>query len=110
VSAKKKVGSGSSTKRQCAHGLSAADIQLLTGHRQIKIATRMLRNALEAITGWKMTAKGGIPRNEFRLAVEYEDALGHVKEAFIVAIRDWLLTRTCPLCSSRPKRTRLGTR
>jgi hypothetical protein len=110
MSAKKNVGSGPSTKRQCACGLSAADIELLTRHPQIKIANRRLRKALEAITGWKMTLKGGVPRNEFRLAAEYEDALGDVKEAFIVATRDWLLTRTCPLCNSRPKRTRLGTR
>jgi hypothetical protein len=106
----KKKGSSSSTKRQSACGLSAADIEELTRHPQIKIANRRLREALEAITGWKMTLKGGVPRNEFGLAVEYEDALGHVKEAFIVAFQDWLLTRTCPLCNPRPKRTRPGRR
>lgn len=110
MSANKKVGSGSYAKRQCACDLSAADLELLTKHPQIKIANRRLRKALEAITGWKMTLKGGIPRNEFRLAVEYEDALGHVKEALIVATQEWLLARTCPLCGSRSKRTRLGTR
>src|ERR1700682_1901969 len=50
-----------------------------------------------------MTAKSGIPRKMFKRVAEYEDALGYVKEAHIAATRDWLLSKTCPLCSGRNK-------
>jgi hypothetical protein len=90
------------------HRLTLADIEALTSHPQIKIANRILRKALEAITGWRMIGTGGIPRNKFKMAVKYEDALGHVKEAYIAATRDWLLRRECPLCGSRPKQRKLG--
>jgi hypothetical protein len=90
--------------------LSLADIEALTRHPQIKIANRRLRKAFEAITGWRMIGTRGIPRKKFELAVEYEDALGDVKEAFITATRDWLHRSECPVCGSGPKQRRLGRR
>ena len=57
-----------------------------------------------------MIGTRGIPRDKFKLAAGYEDALGHVKEAYIAATRDWVLSRECPLCGSRLKQRRLGRR
>jgi hypothetical protein len=113
MSAKKTRGSTavkSASKLRDTFSLTLADIETLTRHPQITIANRRLRKSLEAITGWRMIGTRGIPRNKFRLAVEYEDALGLVKEAFIAATREWLLSRECPLCGSRPKHRRLRTR
>lgn len=113
MSGKKTTGSKaakSASRLQDTFSLSLADIEALTRNRKIKIANRRLRRALEAITGWRMIGTRGIPRNKFKLAVEYEDALGHVKEAFIAATREWVLSRECPLCGSRPKQRRSGTR
>jgi aldehyde:ferredoxin oxidoreductase len=101
---------GSMSTLQSARAFSVADIQAFTDHSKIRVANRRLRKAFEAITGWKMTAKEGIPRDMFKLAVDYEDALGQAKEALILATRDWVLSRTCPLCGSRPQRTKMGKR
>lgn len=84
--------------------LSLEEIQTLTEHPQIEIASKKLRKALEAITGWRMISKRGIPRREFRLAAAYEDALRQVEEAFIAATRESFLRRPCPHCGLRPRR------
>jgi hypothetical protein len=86
----------SASRLQDTFSLSLADIEALTRHRKIKIANRRLRKALEAITGWRMIGRRGIPRNKFKLAVEYEDALGHVKEPFIAATREWVSAESVP--------------
>ncbi len=109
MSSRKNAGS-TPARLQGAPSLSVADIQALTRHPQIQVANQTLSKALEAITGWNMTAKRGIPREAFKLAVQYEDALGLVKEAYIAATLEWLLTRTCPLCGSRPQRSKVGKR
>ena len=113
MSGKKTNGSKaakSASSREDAFSLSLADIEAINRHRQIKIANKRLRKAVEAITGWRMIGTRGIPREKFNLAAEYEDALGQVREAFITATRDWLHRTECPLCGSRPKERGSGRR
>lgn len=86
--------------------LSLAEIQAITEDEQIQTASRKLRKALEAITGWRMISKEGIPRSKFKLAVEYEDALRQVEEAFIAATRDWVRSKPCPRCGVRAALTK----
>jgi len=74
------------------------------------MAEEKLRKALEAITGWKMTAKAGIPNKALDLAANYEDALGEGREAFIAATRDWVLRRMLPPNHSQQKRSRFRAR
>src|SRR5260370_4591047 len=100
----------SAVKLQDHLSLALAEIQTITGHTQIKIANKRLRRALEAITGWRMIPKRGIPRSEFKLAVEYEDALRQVEEAFLAVTQEWFLSRPCPRCGLRPRRTSLPAR
>jgi hypothetical protein len=85
-------------RRQRTPSLSLAEIQELTGDPQIQAAERQLRDAIKAITGWRMTATGGVPEGSFKLAVAYEDALGHLKEGIISATLGWLSVRVCPRC------------
>jgi len=100
----------SEVKRQDPLCLALTESQAITGHTQIKIANRRLRKALEAITGWRMISKGGVPKSKFKLAVEYEDALRQVEEAFMAATLEWFLSRPCPHCGLRPRATKVPAR
>ena len=91
-------------------GLAEADIQAIDGHPAASSASNQVRKTIEAITGWRIRKQGGIPKAQFKLAADFEDALGQLKEAYVGALREWLLSQTCPLCGSRPKRTTPPTR
>jgi|ERR1700730_793679 hypothetical protein len=106
MNTKKHRGFKPVARRRDSVRLSLADVQEITSHPEIQRADRRLSRAFQAITGWKMAAEAGIPKDKFPRVAEYEDALGQVKEAFIAATRDWLLNSACPLCDSRPQKVR----
>jgi DNA-binding NarL/FixJ family response regulator len=65
---------------------SEVDIEAINLSPKVVVASRKLRKALEAITGWRLASKRGIPKNKFKLIVAYEDALGELREALMRAI------------------------
>jgi hypothetical protein len=79
--------------------LSEADLEAIIHTPKVVAASRKLRKALQAVTGWRIASKGGIPKNKFKLSVAYEDVLGELREALMRAtvkrmqgIREALLT------------------
>jgi len=82
--------------------LSEAEIQAIDEHPAVKRASQHIRKALEAITGWRMLERGGIPKKQFKLAATFEDALGQLKEAYTSAMLAYLSRQSRPRSYSRP--------
>ena len=82
--------------------LSELDLQAIDEHPAVERASKHIRNALEAVTGWRMLEQGGIPKKQFKLAAAFEDALGQLKEAYISATLEYLSRRPRPRSYSRP--------
>jgi hypothetical protein len=47
--------------------LSEADIEAAHLNPKVVAASRKLQNALEAITGWRLASKNGIPNEQLRV-------------------------------------------
>lgn len=62
-----------------------SDIEIINKHAAVRTAHHKLRKAIEKMTRWRLTARGGVPKGKFHLLVAYEDALGGLKQALIQA-------------------------
>ena len=82
---KQRFGSRKEQIQWHALKLSDADIEAIILNPKVVATSQKLRKALEAISGWRIASKGGIPKNKFKLIVAYEDALGQLKEALMRA-------------------------
>jgi hypothetical protein len=60
--------------------LSEEDVDAIDGHPAVKRASKQIYKALEAITGW-----GSLPKNQFKLAVAFENAFSQLKGAYVSA-------------------------
>ena len=82
---KQRFGSRKKQIQWPALKLSDADIESIILNPKVVATSQKLRKAVEAISGWRIASKGGIPKNKFKLIVAYEDALGQLKEALMRA-------------------------
>jgi hypothetical protein len=69
----------------------------------VVIAKKKLTRAVEKIAGWRFADRTGIPKDKFKAATQYEDALGHLKESLFLATRDWLFRSKSPTSHSKIK-------
>jgi hypothetical protein len=102
----KNMSVGSAAPHRKGLALSETDLQSLDGHPLVVRANKKLSRALEEITGWKLAGQGGIPKDKFKAAAKFEDALGLLKESLILATHDWIFHGNRPKPNSRPKPSR----
>jgi hypothetical protein len=85
-----------------------SDIEIINQHSAVRTAERKLRKAIKNITGWRLAATGGVPKDKFHLLVAYEDALGALKQALIQSTYDRVFQRLAKLGAAPVRRMRLG--